>query len=236
MVYQKNGFWIVMTNLLLLLTACEKKQNDYYFVRVITQVPYNKKPITGLKYKVVEYAYKKKINPFKFGEDVPTEWQQEGVSNKNGVAEIKFSRPNNKKNSYGLSFDYSNMVCPYPECEIVNANPGAGISKNQASIIYQNVLPILNITTNFKNVNCTGSSDSFRFKIKNIDDFGSLNWDFPWSESPIYQGCCNVSYTNYKKGGRYVIRWEAERGGVFESGIDTFLVSPEVSNTINMFW
>lgn len=95
----------------------------------------------------------------------------------------------------------------------------------------------MNVSFHFKNLNCFDSNDQFKYKFLNIDDSGSLNWNSPWLEGPQLNGCVDLA-GNYvaRNGGRYVFLWEATRGGVFETGIDTFLVSPEVSNTVNMFW
>ncbi len=235
MVYQKNVVFTLLIGMLLLVNACEKQQTRYYYLRTKTYIPYNNTPIKGLKYTIKEYEFKKPL--IGFGEDKPTGWELYGLAGEDGIAETKFSRKWFNK-SYSAVYDFTEVECPYPECIIVNANPGTTLGAGNPEYIEFKVLPYMFINFHFKNENCFDTSDHFQFKIKNIDDAGSLDWNFPWSVSSLYNGCCDVQYTSANKvpGGRHVIIWEAVRGGVFESGVDTFLLSPDVSNTLNMFW
>lgn len=234
MVQQKNRFFILTLLMLFLVFACEKQQMRYYSLRVKCYIPYNNTPIKGLKYTIKEYEFKKPL--FGFGETKATGWELYGTSGNDGIAETKFSRKWFNK-SYSAVYDFSQVQCPYPECEIVAANPSTQLGAGDPEYIEFKVLPVMFVNFHFKNENCVNSSDQFKYKFLNIDDYGSLTWDFPWLEGPQLNGCVDLIGNSVKRnGGRYVFKWEATRGGIFESGIDTFLVSPEVTNTINMFW
>ncbi len=228
---------ILFALLFLLQTGCRKSLVRSYYVRVRCEIPYSNTPIKGLRYTIKEY--KVRSRPIFSSKITPTGWELVAETDETGVVSSRFSRRRAEGLEFSGKYDFSHMQIPYAEWKTATFNPSFSLEDNHPIDLLVKILPLMNVTFHFKNLNCTGLSDVFRFKIQNIDDGGvNYDWSFSWSETPLYQGCCDVSYNASNKitAGRFVILWEAERNSVFESGIDTFLVTPETTNTINMFW
>ena len=226
-----------MISLIGFLYSCDKYNQDYYAVRVECFIPYSKTPVKGLKYTINET--KKKYKLFGDYETYKTGWTLQGKVGNDGIAETMFTRDNRSRGYYGGTFDYSEIELPPGEYDFVGEVPSFILDENHTEIIRIYFLPRMNVVFHYKNLNCIDVNDSFKSKTINIDEYpkGFYSWEnIPWTAALVTQGCADYSSSVYTNSGRYVIQWEAERGGMTTSGIDTFLVSPETTNTINMFW
>jgi hypothetical protein len=237
--FQKISNFGKLIIILAILPTCKKQTVRNYFVRAKICIPYSNVPIQGLEYTItsVEYTDGFFLNQ---GATKTSDWRLKGIAGSDGIIETKFSRKHYEDVHYSATVDYSKLVIPYDSYMLIGDNPSIYVEPGY-NVLNVSVLPLMNIVYNFKNLNCTGSTDTFRYKVRNIDEdnaFYSSYWNFPWTEGSEYNGCVNSIGTagTLRPAGRYVFHWEAERSGVFDSGIDTFLVSPETSNTINMFW
>ena len=216
-------------------SSCDKHNQDYYAVRVECFIPYSNTPVKGLKYTIYETRDKKKW--IGVGSSYNTGWTLNGFVDDDGITETLFTRDNLPNSYYTGIFDYSGLDLPPGNYDIIGSVPGFDLDENHTEIIRMKVLPKMTINLNYKNVNCVDANDVFRFKSKNIDELITdyYNWDnIDWSESNETHGCVNLSYVTQRNAGRYVFIWEAVRGGVTTSGIDTFFVCPGTTNTINM--
>ena len=218
-------------------SSCDKHNQDYYAVRVECFIPYSNTPVKGLKYTIYEMKYKDKL--IGFGDLYKTGWTLNGLVDADGETETRFTREYKEEGMYTGIFDYSDLDLPAGDYDIIGGNPGFDLDQDHTEIIRMKVLPKMTITSHFKNINCVDVNDKFKYKTLNIDELLTdyYNWDnHPWGDYPAYYGCADLTFTSQQHAGRYVIQWEAVRGGVTTTGIDTFLVSPETTNTINMFW
>ena len=218
-------------------SSCDKHNQDYYAVRVECFIPYSNTPVKGLKYTIYETRDKKKW--IGVGSSYQTGWTLNGLVDADGITETMFTRDNLPNSYYTGIFDYSGLDLPQGDYTIIGGNPGFDLDENHTEVIRMKILPKITIVSHFKNVNCVDSNDKFKFKMLNIDELPTEYYDLnnnPWSDYSAYYGCADLNFTSQQNSGRYVIQWEAVRGGVTTTGIDTFLVSPETTNTINMFW
>lgn len=238
--YQKyiNRILIVL-GLLVSFLSCKKldKKHPIEFT-IQAHIPYSDEPISGVKYTIKEYRSKK---GGQIGEIEYTDFELEGVTNANGFVEISFFPKKNKDYMYRIYFDYSNIqFASYSgDYSLINAPSYDLITRNDQRDYEIRALPLIQIQWNFKNLSCFDANDTFKYKQYNLDE--NPNYTFnagdPWIEGPTLNGCVDLTGDYLQRlAGRYVFKWEATRGGVLTTGIDTFFVSPGGADNINMYW
>ena len=232
--------WLFLLCLSMVLFSCKKedKKNPISFT-IKSTIPYDGTPIPGVKYTVREY--KGGLDGI-FSEPNYTDWEITGVTDASGLAQVNFKPKKNTKYQYEIVFDYSGIQLPagINDVQLVNAPSYDYIPKDGYQKEYDiRVLPYLDVTINFKNMNCIDNNDVFRYRQFNKDEkpYYSFQQITNWLEGPELNGCVNLNGSPYSRlAGHYLFQWEAIRGGVLTTGIDTFFVAPGVNNQINMFW
>ncbi|MFT5580774.1 MAG: hypothetical protein ACI9G9_000011 [Psychromonas sp.] len=219
--------------------SCKRidKKNPITF-KVEAHIPYNDEPIAKVKYVIREGKSNKSDY---LGSLDYTDFIIEGETDVNGLVNISFFPKKNMKYSYDMTFDYEgiefkNYVGSY---SIINPPNYVILTRDSQGDYKIRVLPNMPVQINFKNENCFDENDVFRYKTYNLDE--APNYLFsdntPWLEGPALNGCVDkVGDYIDRKAGRHVFKWEATRNGVFETSIDTFLVSPGMNDRINVNW
>lgn len=232
-------FLLLPFTLLLSFSSCKRldKKNPVEFT-IQAHIPYSGEPISGVKYTIKEYRPKK---GGKMSEIEYTDFQLEGVTDASGWAYISFFRKKNARYQYMIYFDYSNIHFPNysGSYSLINA-PSYDLITGADQRDYEiRVLPLMQMCWNFKNLSCFDANDTFKYKSFNLDEFPNYTFNNadPWQEGPTLNGCVDLTGDYLQRlSGRYVFKWEAVRGGVLSTGIDTFFVSPGGTDNVNMYW
>lgn len=240
MCYKKSiGRAVIIFGVLISVFSCKKldKKNPIEFT-IKAHIPYSGEPISGVKYTIKEYRSKK---GGKIGEIEYTDFELEGVTNANGMAEISFFPKKNLDYMYRIYFDYSNIqFANYSgSYSLINAPSYDLMTRNDQRDYEIRALPLMQMRWNFKNLSCFDANDTFKYKQYNLDELPnySFNNGDPWMEGPTLNGCVDLTGDYLQRlAGKYVFKWEAIRGGVLTTGIDTFFVSPEGIDNISMYW
>lgn len=228
--------------LFLFLSSCNKDSKEKIGVKIRAYYAHTNIPIAGLKWKIVEYYSKKKIIDVDLeSQNKPTGWVLEGQTNPSLDFQIIEFYPK-KKSGYTYRFDlnYSSLE-GYAgiNYELISVNSGLISREYLSETNTQNLrfLPYLQVSFNWRNINCIDANDKFKYKIVNLDEIPENVIDsYTWIESLSLQGCANIVGSNQTKlGGHYLIKWSATRGGITENGQDTFLL--DLNNEIlNIEW
>ena len=222
-----------------LMMSCKKldKKHPIEF-NITAHIPYSGEPISNVKYTIKEYRSKKGLG---IGEIEYTDFELEGVTNTNGIAEISFFPKKNKDYMYRIDFDYSNIqFASYSgNYSLINAPSYDLITRNNQEDYEIRAIPLMQMIWKFKNLSCFDSNDTFKYKSFNLDELPNYNFNNgdPWIEGSSLNGCVDLTGDYLQRlAGRYVFKWEATRGGVLTTGVDTFFVSPGGMDYINMYW
>ena len=231
---------LIVFCLLVSFLSCKKQdKNNPIEFKIKAHIPYNDEPISGIKYTIREYKSKKEL--ISLGEIEYTDFILEGTTDLSGNASISFAPKKNMKYHYDITFDYSGIqFANYSgNYSIINAPTYVPLSRNEQQDYEIRVLPQMNMKWNFKNEFCVDSNDSFKYRQYNCDErpFHIFNSGDPWLEGPPLNGCVNLQGDYIMRyAGHYVFIWQATRGGVLTTGVDTFFVSPGGTDNINMYW
>ena len=224
---------------LFVFPSCKKldKKNPIEF-RIKAHIPYTDEPISGVKYTIREYRSKKELI---LGGIEYTDFKLEGYTNANGEAVISFPPKKNMNYRYDITFDYSNLqFANYSgSYSLVRVPTYVPLSRKDQQDFEIRVLPLMQVQWNFKNLSCFDANDTFKYKQYNLDELPnySFNNGDPWLEGPTLNGCVDLTGAYFQRlAGRYVFKWEAVRGGVLTTGIDTFFVSPGGADNVDMYW
>jgi hypothetical protein len=230
--YQKHiSRIIILFSLFIPFLSCKKLDKKHPIEFTITaHIPYNNEPISGVKYTIKEYRSKKGLG---IGDIEYTDFEFEGVTNTNGIAEISFFPKKNKDYMYRIDFDYSNIqFTSYSgSYSLINAPSYDLITRNDQENYEIRALPLLQINYKLENVNCAGVSDSMRIIIRNYDeeyhlDFNNESW------SPYNIGCYAETSTIQAKCGRYMYKIQIKRNGTLTEYIDTILIAPGINDNL----
>jgi hypothetical protein len=231
---------IIILGVLVAVLSCKKldKKNPIQFT-IKSHVPYSGEPISGVKYIIREYKPKK--GPSSFGDIEYTDFKLEGYTNANGLAVISFFPKKNLDYMYRIDFDYSDIQfsSSSENYSLINAPSYDLIDRDNQRDYEIRALPLMQIRWNFKNLSCFDSNDTFKYKQYNLDELPNYNFNNgdPWIEGSVLNGCVDLPGDYVQRlSGRYVFKWEATRGGILTTGIDTFFVSPGGADYINMYW
>ncbi len=218
--------------------SCKKldKKNPIEFT-IKAHIPYSGEPISGVKYTIREYKSSKEL----LGGADYTDFMLEGVTNANGDAFISFAPKKNMNYRYDITFDYSGMqFANYSgSYSLIGAPTYQPLSRNDQKDYEIKALPLMQMRWDFKNLSCFDANDSFKYKQYNLDE--KPNYTFnngdPWIEGATLNGCVDLQGDYLQRlSGRYVFKWEAKRGGVTTTDIDTFFISPGGIDHVNMYW
>nr|WP_294861678.1 hypothetical protein [uncultured Fluviicola sp.] len=222
-----------------LLFSCKKldKKHPIEFT-IKAHIPYSDEPIAGVKYTIKEYRSKK---GGKLGEIEYTDFELEGSTDANGDARISFAPKKNLDYMYRIDFDYSNIqFANYSgSYSLINAPSYDLINRNDQRDYEIRALPLIQIQWNFKNLSCFDANDTFKYKSFNLDELPNYNFNNgdPWIEGSSLNDCVDLTGDYLQRlSGHYVFKWEATRGGLITTGIDTFFVSPGGIDYVNMYW
>ncbi len=217
--------------LLVSVFSCKKlnKYNPIEF-KIKAHIPYNDEPISGVKYTIREYKAKKNGS---IGEIEYTDFELEGTTNSNGIAEIAFLPKKNKDYMYRIDFDYSNIdFASYSgSYSLINAPGYDLLTRNNQRDYEIRALPLMEINYRLENVNCLGEADSMRIIIRNYDVEHHLNLNNEmWS--PYNMGCYSETSSIQAKSGRYMYKIQIRRNGILTEYMDTILVAPGINNNL----
>lgn len=222
---------VIILGVLTFFFSCKKldKKNPIEFT-ITVHIPYSGEPITGVKYTIKEYRSKKGGG---IGEIEYTDFELQGATNTNGIAEIAFFPKKNKDYMYRIDFDYSNIqFASYSgNYSLINAPSYDLITRNNQEDYEIRALPLMQINYKLENVNCSGASDSMRIILRNYDeenylDFNNETW------SPYNIGCYIETSTIQAKSGRYMYKIQINRNGILTEDIDTILIAPGVNDNL----
>ena len=234
MVHGKTYYTIIFSFVTLtLLLGCKRISKEDTTIHVKAHLPHDGTPIPGIKWKIIETKLEGYFEPAK-----ATGWEIEGETNGLGIADIKFNCKRNSDYQYTIYFDFDDMNLPMGTYVKTGGPTFANLDRNAHTNYEIRMLPKMDIQFHYLNTNCFDGSDSFKWRMVNYDErpYDNIN-NYPWVETSPYQGCCNFQYTTTNGlAGHYAFEWEAVRNGQFESGTDTFFVSPGVNNNINIYW
>lgn len=230
---------IIILAVLLSFCSCKKldKKNPIEFT-IQAHIPYSGEPISGVRYTIKEYRSKKGGG---IGEIEYTDFELKGSTNSNGIAEISFFPKKKLDYMYRIYFDYSNIQFENysGNYSLINA-PSYDIMTRKDQRDYEiRALPLMQMRWNFKNLSCFDANDTFKYKEYNLDENPNYNFNngAPWIEGAILNGCVDSPGDYLQRlSGRYVFKWEATRGGITTTDIDTFFVSPGGIDHVNMYW
>ena len=219
---------------LFVFSGCKKLSKSPIEFTIIAVMPHDGSPVKGIKWSVVE----SKSVGFT-GKTEETDFELSGETDASGISVISFYPKKNLDYQYNIYFDYSDMNVPTGDYLIASGPTSfAYLSRNEKNDFSIRILPKMDVTLHFKNTNCSGSSDSFLYKMFNMDERQNetIN-DYPWVNAPLFQGCSDetINSTNVPAG-HYAFEWEATRNGITESGGDTILVTPGGNNLMNIYW
>ncbi|MDX2359787.1 MAG: hypothetical protein QNK23_03195 [Crocinitomicaceae bacterium] len=222
---------------LLLLMACSKEAKDPIYVNINAIIAYDGTPISGICWNIVETKSEGLIG----GNINATGWELGGTTDGSGISVVEFYPKKDLDYQYDIYFDYSNMIVPVGDYEIVNGpTTFAHVNHSSENIYNIRLLPYMDIDLHFLNQNCFDINDTFKFKSFNFDEhlYFSQNQinGLPWVESNMFNGCLDLTWNTNSLAGRHVYVWEAIRNGITEQGIDTFYVAPGANNLIELFW
>lgn len=218
---------------LLILTGCKKLANDPIKVVVSALMPHDSSPVPGVKWKIKE----SKSIGFS-GKTEETDFELSGETDASGISVVTFYPRKNNRYDYHIYFDYSEMNLPTGDYVITSGPTSFAYLYNSVNAYSIRILPKMDVTLHFKNTNCSGSSDSFLYRMFNMDERQNetIN-DYPWVNAPLFQGCSDETINSSNvPAGHYAFEWEATRNGITESGGDTILVTPGGNNLMNIYW
>ncbi|WP_300664679.1 hypothetical protein, partial [Fluviicola sp.] len=194
-------------------------------------IPYTGEPISGVKYTIKEYRAKKGGG---IGEIEYTDFELEGSTNANGIAEISFFPKKKLDYMYRIYFDYSNIQFQNysGSYSLINAPSYDLITRKEPRDYEIRALPLMQINYKLENVNCSGASDSMRIILRNIDEDYYVNINNEqWS--PYAIGCySNTNQIEQGLAGRYVYKIQVIRNGSLTEYIDTILIAPGVNDNL----
>ena len=218
---------------LFVLTGCKKLSNNPIKVVVSALMPHDSSPVPGVKWKIKE----SKSIGFS-GKTEETDFELSGETDASGISVVTFYPRKNNRYDYHIYFDYSEMNLPTGDYVITSGPTSFAYLYNSVNAYSIRILPKMEVHYTYENINCFDNSDTFKWRKVNYDERPNDNlYKYPWVETSPYQGCCNFQYTTTNGlAGHYAFEWEAVRNGQFESGTDTFFVSPGVNNNINIYW
>jgi hypothetical protein len=214
--------------------SCKKLDKNHPIEFTIkAHIPYSGKPISGVKYTIREYKAKKNGS---IGEIEYTDFELEGTTNSNGIAEIAFLPKKNKDYMYRIDFDYSNIdFASYSgSYSLINAPGYDLLTRNNQRDYEIRVLPHCKVHYKIENVNCFDNNDKMRFKTFNLDEFPNKTFESIYTWSNYFEGC-SVSLENTSNGmlsGRKVYQIEVTRNGEVTTYIDTFFLQPGIMNEV----
>ncbi len=226
-------FILLPSSFLLVFSSCKRidKKKPIKFT-IQAHIPYSGEPISGVKYRIIEYRSKKfsmKLNDIEY-----TDFKMEGVTDAGGWARISLIPKKNLDYRYMIDFDYSNIQFPSfsGDYTLINEPHFDMMTRNNQRSYTIRALPLMQVNYKLENINCSGPSDSMRIILRNYDEEYYLNFNYEtWS--PYATGCYSNSH-QIEQGlaGRYVYKMQVIRNGNLTETIDTILIAPGVNSNL----
>jgi hypothetical protein len=224
--------------LLVMLTfsGCKKLgTKDPIAFNITAVMPNTDTPIPGVKYRIVEYKYKKKFGKA-IGEQVETGWTMEGFTGSDGKASGVFDGVFKSNYSYTIFFDYSNIILPAGIYDVSIIGPEYDIlsrSSDTENSYRIKILPYTSMHFKIENLNCVNENDAMRYKVYNCDERPFDDFQYiPYSH--YFNGCGfkGEITDDHVIGGHQVYQIEVTKNGVTTTYIDTFNLLPNVVNEV----
>lgn len=228
--YSSRAIAIIILGVLFSFYSCKKldKDNPIEF-KIKAHIPYSDEPISGVKYTIREYKFKKgEIGAVEY-----TDFNLEGETDVNGNATIVFAPRKSKNYHYDLTFDYSSMqFANYSGAySLINAPTYVHLVRNDQQDYEIKALPLMQINYKLENINCSGPSDSMRIIIRNRDEMYWLDLNYEtWS--PYLNGCYSETSQYQSKAGRHIYKIQIIRNGIVTERIDTILIAPGINDNL----
>ncbi|WP_343747082.1 hypothetical protein [Fluviicola sp.] len=213
--------------------SCKKldKDNPIEFA-IKAHIPYNGEPISGIKYTIREYKFKKG----KLGEVEYTDFVLEGMTDANGVASIAFAPRKSKNYYYDLTFDYSSMqFANYSgSYSLIKAPTYVHLVRNDQQDYEIRALPHCSVHFKVENVNCFDTNDKMRFKTFNYDEFPNQSFEYISVWGNYFNGCGSLfdGVFDDRLSGTLFYQIEVTRNNQVTTYIDTFFLQPGVTNEV----
>ncbi len=226
-------FVLLSCCLLFSIFSCKKldKKNPIEFT-IKAHIPYSDEPISGVKYTIREYKFKKG----EMGEIEYTDFNLEGETDANGNAVIAFAPRKSKSYHYDITFDYSSMQFanysgPY---SLINAPTYVHLVRNDQQDYEIRALPHCSVHFKVENVNCFDGNDKMRFKTFNSDEFPYQSFEYIPIWGNYFNGCGTLfdGVFNDRLSGRLLYQIEVTRNNQVTTDIDTFFLQPGIMNEV----
>lgn len=244
MKHGKNNYLLLVKKIVftiiiaLTLFGCKKlKTKDPIVFNIYAEMPNTHTPISGLKYRIVEYKEKDKL--FGLGglsELEETGWEKTGSTGSDGKASGSFKGVLKSNYSYKIFFEFDEMQLPNG---ITNYEVfGASFDVLSRSLPDDNnytfrILPYTSMHFKVENINCFDANDKIQYKIYNYDESPNLSFEtIPWG-NPFFG--CGVQVENTFDNvlaGHKVCLMEITKNNIVTTKIDTFNLLPNTMNEV----
>ncbi|MBD3636383.1 MAG: hypothetical protein HUJ25_03500 [Crocinitomicaceae bacterium] len=202
--------------LMVSITACKKKTT--VVIQAEDYMTGSGSAYSGMQYSVVETW-----TPFF---EVKSNTVASGVLDENGAASFELKMKENRK--YNLGIETPDNIC-YSEVTIQEP-----LTHGENNLVNFDFLQCGQFNINFKNVNCEGPEDEFKFWYYYTADTEIYTYLGYWNNeySPL-TGCQDATVPVYydRPVGNYTIEWMVERTSGTTTGTDTFTVFGNDSTT-----
>lgn len=214
--------------------SCKKldKKNPIEFT-IQAHIPYSGEPISGVKYTIKEYRAKKGGG---IGEIEYTDFELEGTTNSNGIAEISFFPKKNLDYMYRIYFDYSSIQFESysGSYSLINA-PSYDIMTRKDQRDYEiRALPHCGAHYRIENVNCFDANDKMRYKVYHLEETPNETFETIYTWSNYFDGCGVLGeyINNSSLSGHQIYQIEVTRNNQITTYIDTFFLQPGIMNEV----
>lgn len=214
------------------LFSCKKENKELTIVNFHIHNPVSGEGMAGVKVAVYEL---KDVTPTLA--ILPTsEYESnkiwEGVTDADGKASHIFSTLKKDKYTYWHYVDES--VVKAGNRKLLSQPEYGPLQKEKTNKVEYTYTVPAKFVSHFKNVNCTGGTDRFKFRVKRMYNtilFGWTNWSK--DQFSCYDNTTNHnnSYNDY-----FICQYEVERSGITNTYEDTFYISPYSVDTFKIFY
>ena len=214
------------------LFSCKKENKELTTVDFHIYNPVSGEAMTGVK--VAVYELKDVTPTLSILSDSKYDSNKiwEGVTDAYGKASHTFKTYKKDKYTYWHSVD-ENAV-KGGNRKLLSQPEYAPLQKEKVNKVEYTYTVPAKFVSHFKNINCTGETNRFKFRVKRMYNtilFGWTNWSL--DQFGCYDNITNHnnSYNDY-----FITEYEVERNGVTNTYLDTFYINPYSVDTLKIFY